>query len=223
LIDEISDDHWKVHVEAGQGNQFANGDPVIVRKRNYPAALRKKPLETVTRSPIDGSITVLRVESSDDNSVTITGAIADVFAFGARDVLYTPVEAPASVIHPGYRFAEMLAKNVKDHFNGHHLPLTAAPCNPNVIDKKVQIPILDGVQNLSISGINLPDIIGVYHGGSHVPCGIFHPAGTCMMRGDDEYDTLHFCAVCRYVLVDIINPYKHFQNDRAYAKIYPLK
>ena len=27
----------------------------------------------------------------------------------------------------------------------------------------------------------------------------------------------------RDVVVEVINPYKHFQNDRVYAKIYPLK
>jgi IgA Peptidase M64 len=223
LIDEIGDDHWKIPVDTGQGLQFAKGDPVIVRKRNYPRPLVKRPVQTVTRAPIDGFITVLRVEDRDANSVTVTGPIADVFAFGAGDVLYSPVVAPDSVITPIYPFAEMVAKNVKDHFNHHHVPLTAVPCDPNVANSDLQIPILDGILNLHISGIDLPSIIGVYHGGAHSPCGIFHPAGTCLMRGGGDYDTLQFCAVCRYVLVDIINPFKHSQNDREYAKIYPLK
>jgi hypothetical protein len=223
LIDELGVDHWKVPVGTGQGLQFSPGDPVIVRKRNYPNPLVRRPLETVTRDPANGSITVLRVEARDADSVTVRGPIADVFAFNVGDVLYVPVTAPASVITPAYPFAEMLAKNIKDHFNNHHVPLTTVPCDTNVANGDLQIPILDGVLNLHISGIDLPSIVGLYHGGAHSPCGIFHPAGTCLMRGNGEFDTLQFCAVCRYVLVDIIDPTKHFLNDREYARIYPLK
>jgi hypothetical protein len=31
------------------------------------------------------------------------------------------------------------------------------------------------------------------------------------------------CAVCRYVMVDLVNPSKHFEIDRDYDDIYPLR
>ena len=223
LIEELGVDHWKVHVDIGQGLQFAKGDPVIVRKRVFPKALPKRPIETMTRDPVLGSPIVLTVEASDRDTVTVTGAIADVFAFGEGDTLYAPVPAPASVVTPAYPFAEIIAKNVKDHFNGHHVPLMSAPCDPTKKSGGTLIPDVSLILNLAIGGKDLPTIVGVYHGGSHLPCGVFHPAGTCMMRGDGEFDALTFCAVCRYTLVDVINPFKHFQNDRKYARIYPLK
>jgi hypothetical protein len=220
LLDELGNDRWLVHVETGQGLQFAKGDPVIVRQRTFPKPLPKRPVETVTRTAL--SITVLTVEDRDRDTVTISGPIADVFAFESGAVLYSPTAAPVLAASPIYPFAELIAKNVKDHFNSHHIPLTPVPCNTQVANHDLQVPLLDGIQNLSTNGIYRPDIVGLYHGGAHSPCGIFHPAGTCLMRGGD-YDTLHFCAVCRYILVDIINPFKHSQNDREYDKVYPLK
>jgi hypothetical protein len=32
-----------------------------------------------------------------------------------------------------------------------------------------------------------------------------------------------FCAVCRHVIVDFGDPFKHFEIDRAYDDIYPLR
>ena len=42
------------------------------------------------------------------------------------------------------------------------------------------------------------------------------------MRNSNS-DGKEFCAVCRYLLVDIIDPYKHFSIDLDYEKIYPQK
>jgi hypothetical protein len=44
------------------------------------------------------------------------------------------------------------------------------------------------------------------------------------MRNDrkvDSAEVILFCPVCRYVLVDLIDPTKHGRLDREYAKIYP--
>jgi hypothetical protein len=43
-----------------------------------------------------------------------------------------------------------------------------------------------------------------------------------MMRQDHE-EHAQFCAVCRYIMVDFINPFRHFQIDLDYADIYPLE
>jgi hypothetical protein len=42
-----------------------------------------------------------------------------------------------------------------------------------------------------------------------------------MMR-NDHLDTAEFCAVCRYIMVEFINPFHHFQIDRDYDDTYPL-
>jgi hypothetical protein len=38
---------------------------------------------------------------------------------------------------------------------------------------------------------------------------------------DAHSDGREFCAVCRYILVDIIDPFKHFQIDINYSTFYP--
>jgi hypothetical protein len=41
------------------------------------------------------------------------------------------------------------------------------------------------------------------------------------MRNSYSEDTAEFCAVCRFVLVDFIDPSKHDSIDRDYDAIYP--
>jgi hypothetical protein len=88
-------------------------------------------------------------------------------------------------------------------------------------------------------------IVGLYEGGAGFPCGIFHPTGACAMRSFavprktlggarivEGFDTqgrhipppgslYKFCAVCRYVLVDTVDPHKHPTIEAEYARIFP--
>jgi hypothetical protein len=43
------------------------------------------------------------------------------------------------------------------------------------------------------------------------------------MRGDASAGTAEFCAVCRYVLVEKVDPYYHFMINRDYEEIYPQR
>ena len=64
------------------------------------------------------------------------------------------------------------------------------------------------------------DLIGVYEGGGYLDCGMFRPAGRCKMRtGTDS--TVPFCHVCKYLIVDLINPAVHGKLDDEYAQQYP--
>jgi hypothetical protein len=64
-------------------------------------------------------------------------------------------------------------------------------------------------------------VIGLYSGGGHKGCGIFRPAGQCMMRSPD-LEGNEFCQVCRFAIVDAIDPAQHGWIDRDYDKSYPL-
>ncbi|MGB4888355.1 MAG: M64 family metallopeptidase, partial [Nitrospira sp.] len=63
-------------------------------------------------------------------------------------------------------------------------------------------------------------IVGLFTGGKTYHCGVYHPTGNCIMRNSDS-DGKEFCPVCRYLLVDIIDPHKHFSIDLDYGEIYP--
>jgi hypothetical protein len=63
-------------------------------------------------------------------------------------------------------------------------------------------------------------LIGLHDGGNRYRCGVYHPAGTCLMR--KTWDKTKFCHVCRYILVDRIDPSKHAVIDDDF-KYPPLK
>jgi hypothetical protein len=70
-------------------------------------------------------------------------------------------------------------------------------------------------------------LVGLYDGGTELDCGIFHPTGSCMMRaftpdtkaGKNIFNS--FCPICRYIIVDFIDPAMHGRMNDAYALIYP--
>ncbi len=70
-------------------------------------------------------------------------------------------------------------------------------------------------------------IIGAYESGKAYNCGVYHPSGVCVMRetqftatsGDEQ--AYQFCHVCRYAMVDELNPLMHGAIDRDYAPRYP--
>jgi hypothetical protein len=64
-------------------------------------------------------------------------------------------------------------------------------------------------------------IVGLYEGGLGNTTGIFHPTGMCMMN--DQSSGTRFCHVCKYVLVDAIDPSKHYFIDPDCVEIYPQR
>jgi hypothetical protein len=68
-------------------------------------------------------------------------------------------------------------------------------------------------------------ITGLWERGRGYDCEIYHPTGACLMNVF-TYDvagvkSFQFCWVCRYALVDAIDPTKHGDVDRAIAYRYP--
>jgi hypothetical protein len=83
-------------------------------------------------------------------------------------------------------------------------------------------------------------VVGLYDGGATYNCGVFHPTGMCLMRDrrerveDDNFDDAvdtdgpfrdrdlrRFCFICRYALIDVLDPTLHGRFDDDYEKHYP--
>ena len=66
-------------------------------------------------------------------------------------------------------------------------------------------------------------IVGLYETGGTFQCGVYHPAGGCAMASEKDKTgqtvIREFCHVCRYALVDQIDPAQHGAIDQLYA--YP--
>ena len=70
-------------------------------------------------------------------------------------------------------------------------------------------------------------MVGLYENGDSFDCGVYRPTGVCLMRSQHYRDTrghdraYQFCPVCRYAMVDFIDPTQHGAIDADYEPRYP--
>jgi hypothetical protein len=99
---------------------------------------------------------------------------------------------------------------------------TACDITKQVSDRGglTQVPALPTDTSINVPAKDLPQLVGAYFGG-HFACGVLHPTGQCMMC-DSFDDAAQFCQVCRYALVEQIDPEQHWAIDLEYEKKYRL-
>jgi hypothetical protein len=224
-ITDVPQNAFRVPVVPGHAWQFSKGDTVLLRQRaaGVPlaaaaAVVQSQALQVAVETSAAASNDYVVVAAAQGVQVSL----ADLQAYTPGSILFLPVKAPSSVFDANqYPYAEMVAKNVRDLITSKHAPLYREPA----AEEKVQHPSLDGLTP-SLPGRPFcfkekPRIVGLYEGGATFARKIFHPTGTCMMRNDHE-ETGQFCAVCRYVMVDLVDPFQHFRIDLDYDDIYPL-
>jgi hypothetical protein len=234
-------DAFRVPLELGQGLQFQKGDGVLLRLRKWGVPLRKgqrtlgdktlgKEILITDPPEITELVNPADVEEYRKGNLQYvvpapgSSVSADeIKIFERGSILYKPTPSADSV-PAGHPYAELVAWNIKEHITATRKPLTKVPCvleTDKEAEKKrkeiAQWPILGDVKIRAVWAFK---IVGLYAGGRHSACGIFHPTGWCVMR-DSDYSDSSFCAVCRYVLVDMIHPFRHFENDRDLEEDYP--
>ena len=225
-ITDLGGGAFRIPVVAGDAARFSKDDTVLLRLRRPGHILAKatdvtvsKTLQIAIAPSASASADYLVVQAAPGVAVTL----AELQIFVPDSIVFKPVPAPDSVRSGSYPFAEMVAKNVKDLISTDKA-LYRRPANAS--NRALQYPNLDGLTpglpGRPFCFKEKPRIVGLYEGGELFASGIFHPTGTCMMRTPHS-DTAEFCTVCRYVLVDLINPRRHFEIDRDYDDIYPLK
>jgi hypothetical protein len=222
---------FNIPVVPGQGLQFDTDDIVLLRLRkpgtviDFPAKVVE--LQHTLRVVMKGPDVVV-VTAATGSSVTL----ADLQAFPAGSTLFSPVAMPKGMPQPTDPYARMVAKNVENLITANDAPLYRRPIDAHLPDeikynKETQHPKLDGLAP-SLPGRPFcfkvkPSIVGLYGGGARYARKIFHPAGAmCMMRNNHE-DGAPFCSVCRYIMVEMIDPFHHFTIDLDYDDIYPLR
>jgi hypothetical protein len=216
-ITEPSPGVFKIPLRMGDGLQFETGDKLLLRVRERHTALPKHPTVLATAKQLEIGI----APTADSILATAAAAsvttLADLIPFAAGSIVYVPTPAPASAAATT-PFAEMIALNVKKEITVNNRSLTPVLLGDK-IHEDVQVPDL---KNITIRGCfsHKTRIIGLYEGGNLFTYDVYHPAGECMMR-QDHVESAQFCAVCRYIIVDFVNPFLHWQIDRDYAKIYP--
>lgn len=235
-IKAVSGNTFTVDMVAGHSGLFAKMDQVRYRQ---PALLTR---------PNPGDILqfqqpVALFQVTDRAKDTLTLALVnptDPTAFtndsAAGDILYTPRPTTSGdelIIHPAILSllgsSGVLSRNVAD-------------CNANSgTENKEQKP-----QRTLPSGFRYPltrsSIIGLYDGGKDKQCGVYHATGKCLMRGltwipkqkatkkqpggpSKAPDPLvvPLCHVCRYIIIDLIDPRRHDSLDRRFKAITASK
>ena len=221
---------------------FSVGDMVSVDRR-----FTNEPIAIMTRTPPPppvaaiSSDTIVRLISQELEVVSVAGDTVVVKVTdnspikgeflnprgNERMILYRPMDAPAPAA--GVKYAEVLSKKMLDHLTANPFALNARKdaAHGNVITE-----IIDNhaEQSTTIPANLVPccngqekKIVGLYSGGDQFHGDVYHPAGKCFMRDqfhDGSFD--EFCIVCKYVLVDLIDPTKHGSlNTKYFNNIYP--
>jgi hypothetical protein len=227
---------------AGTAAFFTANDTVNVRR-----TIVNEPISSITRvapTAANTSDTITRLISQELEVVSLPAAnqvlvrTADGSALGAEFlslatgevmILYKPMDAPSSVKTSAYKYAEVLSKKVLDHLAAHPFAFNArkdaahGDTITEIIDRRAE-------QQTSIPGSLVPScssqekkIAGLYSGGDQHHGDIYHATGKCFMRTEFHNGALDaFCVVCKYTLVDMIDPGKHGRLNEKYSKkIYP--
>ena len=99
------------------------------------------------------------------------------------------------------------------------------------------VPLTGPRQPRAIAGVTYPPqqhtVVGLYEGGGEHTCDVHRPTGMCKMRasGTSTFDPTtgvlvgfkdddnHFCFVCKYAIVDAVDPSRHDLVDREYPTV----
>jgi hypothetical protein len=157
-------------------------------------------------SPAGDSVTLRKI-SGDETQVTLN-------RFKAGSLIFEPVVPSAAFTPAEYPFAEILTIGVRKWITARGASDPIFECNPDLeflFPGKLQLPDFDAFP-FTFSPRNNARLIGLYKSGGGFACGTYHPAGLCMMRQDTGFD--EFCAVCRYALVDFIDPTGHADIEK---------
>jgi len=144
-------------------------------------------------------------------------------------IVYKPKAVPEGVSFAGYRYAELISHKVLEYFYTSSFAFNAKKDSSagnalkEIIDK-------NPVQESRILGELVPScssrkkqIVALYSNGNQYHGHVYHSTGQCLMRTQYHDGSIKgLCEVCKYILVNMIDPSKHKEINENYSdKIYP--
>jgi hypothetical protein len=162
------------------------------------------------------------------------GVTLDPDDFSEGDLVVSVVRTPDPNIHSG-QFGEerqLVHPLVVSQINVTRQPLNA-PADPDPDrDCEGEVDEPTWATNFDKNGLTRPRLsyrlVGLYENGHTYDCGVYRPSGLCIMndtttvsRKTGRIRMGTFCHVCRYALVDAIDPAAHRVIDRDYSGDYP--
>lgn len=197
-----------IPLKEGQTTGFTAPNDVFLRFREFGKPLKKN-------VPVSPKLVIDSVDSTAHTiTVTVPSGTLTPADFPAGSILYKPGEATSEMSYP---YPELISKAMIDYLTDKKRPLTPVNTPDQFDDNPIQAPNLSDFPTPTCKK-HTPRIVGLYAGGMQYHHGVFHPTGKCIMRVHRE-STSEFCVVCRYIIVDQINPAKHPDIDRDYDNL----
>jgi hypothetical protein len=204
---------------AGEGARWKVGDAIAVRTRNLNPAPLQAAYPIFRRHPFKQRVATVTAIAAD--VVTVSGGgLAAGEAYPAGSTLFI-----AKLNKAGTAPLTLTLPPVVTFMHGPPFqPLAAKTQCDTAITTLVLPPTIPGI---TLTSDDRPRVIGLYEGGGRWNCGVFRPAPVCKMRdhiwppplaAPDTTQRRHFrfCFVCRYSIVNEINPRRHTDLDAFY-------
>lgn len=136
---------------------------------------------------------------------------------------YQPIAADGINKTPFYNYLEVISPHVFRYLVDHPAPFNTNKNGDEIIQSDTPISRIPH-SLVPCCTSNKNQIIGLYAGGAQYHSKVYHPSNQCLMNHsiqDGKY--VELCAVCRYTLINYINPFafKEFDDDYMKRKIYP--
>ena len=210
----------------GHGKAFADPEVDIVKLRK--PHLNPKP-------KYSDRLRVVDVQGDQLTVTLVAGSQFDPDEFGDGDLVVAPVRAADPDLQNDLLGddLELMHKVVFDRINFTHNPLNAAPdaahnraCGD---ESKTPTPASNFAPGTRPARPKLSHrLVGLYEGGHVLNCGVYHPTGQCLMNEvittdpeTEKRSITPFCIVCRYAMVDEIDPQAHGAIDDEFYWDYP--
>jgi hypothetical protein len=201
-----------IRLQKGQAKQFEPFNLVRLRKRRQLVRNLfsfQTPLLTV--DAVLGDIVTVREAQPGDLPIS---------EFLQGGVLFRPVRGKPTASDPDGPDLPLIAPIILDRLKSSKRPLNrAADAALCVKDEAlIQTPRNLPAIPRDLLPLRMADIVGLYDGGASFFCGVYHPSGACLMRApkDPSFGTYRLCHVCRYVVVDHVDPTKLKKIDGDY-------
>ena len=213
---ELTKEKWRETKEKGVG--------VFLRRyKPTQADIRQLPILAADL------YTQLKIESiNDDGTLTLTGQPQPLDPFPAGSVLYVPkrdVAKDAMSLVESTVLLFMKSRRWKSGDNAFPLGVALTE-NHNKDGAQKSDPISQEPDSPpDIPNFDKPcksyKLIGLYEGGGAFTTKTYRPSGACKMRNQEgDSGEGEFCFVCKYLIVNRVDPGKHAELD---ARFYPRK
>ena len=188
---------------------------VFVRNLRIRADGRQLP------TPPEDVIHVEIRERPGDDGVILLGGLdmpSPVPVFARGSVLFRPVVDDKGIAK------QLIEKPVAEFIGANNAPLTdnfdPAKFTPADPEKACELAAGGRDQRSGIPDFEYPrnhfEVIGLYEGGGTYSCGIYRPTGACKMRSNGaEGNEGRFCYVCKYLIVNRVDPGQHEVLDEC--------